>query len=157
MEWNNGTERAKFEKEQAELRKRYLALGMTEEQIRELYIYDLKWFNSQRREAEHTQRLDLEAFYDYGDNEAKNPLFKKFFERIAIKDFSSESLDWTEEILDQNLYNALKSLTPDEMQILTKFAILGLSQGDLAASKEVSQQAISKKILKIKKKLEKWL
>lgn len=31
MEWHDGTERRRFEREQVELRKQYLAAGMTEE------------------------------------------------------------------------------------------------------------------------------
>lgn len=43
MEWNNGKERALFEKEQAKLRKEYLAAGMTEEQIQVLRDCDEEW------------------------------------------------------------------------------------------------------------------
>ena len=44
MKWNDGLERALFMKEQAKLRKQYLAAGMTEEQIRALYKFDLNWY-----------------------------------------------------------------------------------------------------------------
>lgn len=156
MEWNNGKERAAFEKRQAELREQYLALGMTEEQIHELYIYDLKWFNSQRTEARHTQSLDFDTNED-DEIKKDSPLYKKFFKNmVSQKDFE-DNLEWIEQIADKKLYNALKTLTSEELQILTKFAILGLSQSDIAASNGVSQQAISKKISRIKKKLEKWL
>lgn len=37
MKWNNGRERAIFNKEQAKLREVYLAAGMTEDQVQELY------------------------------------------------------------------------------------------------------------------------
>lgn len=43
MEWNNGKERALFQKEQAGLRKLYLAAGMTEEQIQALHAFDREW------------------------------------------------------------------------------------------------------------------
>ena len=39
MEWHDGTERRRFEREQAELRKQYLAAGMTEEQIQALHAF----------------------------------------------------------------------------------------------------------------------
>ncbi len=55
MKWNNGKERAKFEREQKELREQYIAEGMTEEQIQAMYDFDLDVFNGKRREAEHTQ------------------------------------------------------------------------------------------------------
>lgn len=46
MEWHDGTERRRFEREQAELRKQYLAAGMTEEQIQALYAFDREWYKA---------------------------------------------------------------------------------------------------------------
>lgn len=78
MEWNDGKERAKFENEQTELRRQYLASGMSEEQIQELRKFDEDWYRSRRREAWHTQRLNITAFdEDEGNNETQNPLLKK--------------------------------------------------------------------------------
>ena len=77
MEWNNGKERSLFQKEQAELRKQYLAAGMTEEQIQALYAFDREWYKSRRREAVHTQRLDIQTSEDEDINK-DNPLYKKF-------------------------------------------------------------------------------
>lgn len=58
MKWNNGTERIAFEKEHAKNHKAYLKAGMTEEQIKEMYVFDKQWYNSCRREAERTQQFD---------------------------------------------------------------------------------------------------
>ena len=80
MEWHDGTERRRFEREQAELRKQYLAAGMTEEQIQALHAYDREWYKSRRREAVHTQRLDIQTSEDEDINK-DNPLYKKFFEK----------------------------------------------------------------------------
>ena len=74
MEWNNAREYAQFKKEQEKLREEYLAAGMKEEQIKAMYKYDLKYLNLRQREARHTQELDISAFDDEGDDEAKNPL-----------------------------------------------------------------------------------
>lgn len=46
MKWNNGKERAKFEREQEELRKEYLAAGMTEEQIQSMRQFDEEFLTS---------------------------------------------------------------------------------------------------------------
>lgn len=80
MEWNDGKERALFEREQTQKRKEYLAAGMSEEQIQVLRINDEDWYRSRRREARHTQRLNITAFdEDDGDDETQNPLNKKVF------------------------------------------------------------------------------
>ncbi len=64
MEWNNGKERALFEKEQAKLRKEYLSAGMTEEQIQVMRDYDEDWYRKRRNEALHTQELDIRTSED---------------------------------------------------------------------------------------------
>ena len=71
-------------KEQAELRKQYLAAGMTEEQIQALHAFDREWYKSRRREAVHTQRLDIQTSEDEDINK-DNPLYKKFFEKLAVE------------------------------------------------------------------------
>ena len=55
MAWNNGLERKKFEAEQAKLAAEYRAAGMNEEQIQQMYEFDLDVFHGNRSYAEHTQ------------------------------------------------------------------------------------------------------
>lgn len=104
-EWNNGKERATFEREQAKKRKEYLAAGMTEEQIQSLYEYDLDWFNICRREAEHTQSLDIQTSEDE-DSKMDNPLYKKFFEKLAVEDNHADysRYGWIEEIENKEVF-----------------------------------------------------
>ena len=117
MEWHDGTERRRFEREQAELRKQYLAAGMTEEQIQALYAYDCKWYRGRRREALHTQRLDIQTSEDEDINK-DNPLYKKFIEKLAVEDNHANysRYGWLEEIEDERLYVAIKSLTEKEKE-----------------------------------------
>ena len=63
MEWNNGKERALFHKEQAELRKQYLAAGMTEEQIQALH-YDHDGY----------KQFVFDANDTYGDGRYQRPI-----------------------------------------------------------------------------------
>lgn len=80
MKWNNGRERAIFNKEQAKLREVYSAAGMTEEQIQELYEFDLQNFRLRRTEALHTQNLQISAFdEDETGNEEKKSFVKKIY------------------------------------------------------------------------------
>lgn len=159
MEWNNGKERAKFEKEQARLREEYLAAGMTEEQIQELREFDEDWYNGRRREAEHTQRLDMSAFEDSADGDSKNPLYKKFLHNFSVEDkhWEDERFGWIEEIEDKDLYKAVKSLTEREREILTCYLYDGLTLTEIGEHIGVTQQAVSKKLNKFRKIFEKWL
>ena len=88
MKWNNGKERAKFEREQKELRKQYLELGMTEFQIKAMYDFDKSYLNLLQREARHTQKLELELFDENEYDEAKSPLLKRFFNKVSVEDLS---------------------------------------------------------------------
>ena len=155
MEWNNGKERAKFEKEQAKLREQYLAAGMTEDQMRQLYEYDLVWHKSCRREARHTQSLD---FVVDGDGEVRkdNPLYKKFSDKLTVEDKHSETtrFGWVEEIEDRRLYEAVKKLSADDLELLTQTLFEGVSQTQIAQQHGVVKVVICKKIKRIKNFLE---
>ena len=61
MAWINGLERKRFNEEQKRLAEQYRAAGMTEEQIEQMYQFDLVEFNSRRRFSEHTQQFSENA------------------------------------------------------------------------------------------------
>ena len=62
MAWINGLERKRFNEEQKRLAEQYRAAGMTEEQIEQMYQFDLVEFNSRRRFSEHTQQFSVASF-----------------------------------------------------------------------------------------------
>ena len=160
MEWNNGKERALFEKEQAKLRKEYLEAGMTEEQIQSMYVYDRNYLNLRQREARHTQRLNITAFdEDDVDDETKNPFLKKFLHNLSVEDkhFENERFGWIEQIKAKGLSQAIKSLPDKDKELLTFLIVDGLNQKDIAEKFGVSQQSISKKIKKFQIIFRKWL
>ena len=136
---------------------------MSEEKIKALYEYDLTDFNSNRRFITHTQSInlaDLEADEDGNAESGRNPLFEKFRDVLSV-DNSEELLqsrhDWVEKIDDPKLAKKLKKLSHDDLELLTLFAFDGYSQNEIAAFFSVSQQAISKRINRIKKYLKSGL
>lgn len=160
MKWNDGKERALFEKEQAQKRKEYLAAGMTEEQIQVLRSYDEDWYRSRRREARHTQRLNITAFdEDDSDDEAQNPLLKKFLHSFSVEDkhFESERFGWIEQIENKSLYKAVKSLSEMEKEILTELLYDGFTQEEIAQNFGRNQSSISRRIARLKKILKYFL
>jgi len=64
MCWNNGKERKIFENRQKVLAKQYRSVGMTEEQIKKMYEFDLGVFKGERVYQTHTQALEM-----YSDEE----------------------------------------------------------------------------------------
>lgn len=150
MEWNNGKERALFHKEQAELRKQYLAAGMTEEQIQALHAFDREWYKSRRREAVHTQRLDIQTNEDEDINK-DNPLYKKFFEKLAVEDNHADysRYGWIDELENEELAKAVNALSDTDREILT-LLIEGFNQATIALSLGMTQPAVSQRIKKIR-------
>lgn len=160
MKWNDGKERALFEREQAQKRKEYLALGMTEEQIQVLRSYDEEWYRSRRREALHTQRLNITAFdEDDGDDETKNPLLKKFLHSFSVEDkhFENNRFGWIEQIEDKSLYKTVKALSEMEKEILTELLYDGFTQEEIAQNFVRNQSSISRRIARLKKILKNFL
>lgn len=160
MKWNDGKERAKFEREQAELREQYLAAGMTEEQIQKMYAFDKSFYKERRREATHTQELDIQAFDDdSSEDELKSSLLDKFMDNLSITDshFQNERFGWIEQIEDESISKVLKELPDKAKELLTLMVCDGLNQREIAERIGVSQQAISKKIKKIQTFFKKWL
>ena len=159
MNWNDGKERKKFCKRQEKLRKEYLAAGMTEEQIKALYEFDLAEYRLRRREALHTQKFDFEPFVSEASDEGQNPLYKIFEDKLTTEiDLTSLSrFSWIEEIEDEQLCQALKLLSDDYLEILTELLVDKLSQTEIAQKRGVSRKAINNKISRIKKFLKKFL
>ena len=157
MEWHDGTERRRFEREQAELRKQYLAAGMTEEQIQALHAYDREWYKSRRREAVHTQRLDIQTSEDEDVNK-DNPLYKKFFEKLAVEDNHADysRYGWIDELENEELAKAVNALSDTDKELLTML-INGFTQSEIGAEMGVSQQSVSKRIKKNQRFFREWL
>lgn len=160
MSWNNASERKNFELRQQKQAEEYRRLGMTEEQIREMYLFDLSQYNSDRKYARHTQSLEDKMFDDETVDESDNSLLEHFLESLSctIDDSGDHSRYWwIEEIDNPKLAQALTLLSDDKKELLTSIAFDGRTQKEIAADFGVSQQALSKKLQKIKKNLSEWL
>ena len=101
MCWNDGYERRKFEARQKKQAEEYRALGMTEEQIKEMYEFDLEQYKSDRRYHMHTQPFTSSDFDDGEDDDSESTLLNKFFDELTLTiDSRSEQSRywWIEEI-----------------------------------------------------------
>lgn len=158
MEWNNGKELAKFEKEQAKKRREYLAAGMTEEQIKAIRQVDEAWYKSCRNEARHTQRLSIESSEDE-DAYMDNPLYKKFMEKLAVTDNHGDysRLGWIDDITNERLAEGINMLSDEDKELLTLLYAEGFPQKAVAEIQGVSTAAICKKLRVIKNFLRNFL
>lgn len=156
MAWNNGYERKNFEIIQRKQSDEYRRLGMSELQIKEMYEFDLRTFNSNRRYYSHTQSLETLNSGDCGDQEDL-VLMQKFKDSLTVSldDTGHHASDWwVEEIENPKLARIVKALSPQEIHLLTLYVFEGMKQSDLAEIFGVTQQSISKKTKHLFKKFE---
>ena len=154
MSWNNGYERRKFEAWQKKQAEEYRALGMTEEQIKEMYEFDLKQFKSERRYRMHTQPLQVQEFEENDADESDNSLLNEFFDELTCTIETSgykSKYWWVEEIENPKLAERIKILSKDDLELLTKSIIDEYTQTELADIYGIAQKNISKKLKRIKK------
>ncbi len=154
MCWNNGYERRKFEARQKKQAEEYRALGMTEEQIKAMYEFDLAQYKSDRRYALHTQTLQVTEFDESDADESDNSLIKEFFDQLTCT--IDDSADkprywWVEEIDDPETVRKLKSLSATDLEIVTLMVIDECKHEDIARIMGVSVRTIERKKAVFKK------
>ena len=153
MSWNNGYERRKFEAWQKKQAEEYRALGMTEEQIKEMYEFDLEQFNSERRYRMHTQPIHVQEFEENDADESDNTLLNEFFDELTCNIETSGYKSrywWVEEIEDPKLAERIRLLSQDDLELLTKSVFDEYTQTELAEIYGIAQKNISKKLKRIK-------
>ena len=154
MSWNNAYEKRKFEERQKKQAEKYRALGMTEEQIKEMYEFDYAQFKSERRFRMHTQSFEPDKFDADEDDNEKLSIVEKFQDVLATTQDDSTDKSrywWIEEIDNPVLAKALKKLSQDQIELLSLIVADGYGQAEMAGILNVSQSAISQRLATIKK------
>jgi RNA polymerase sigma factor (sigma-70 family) len=152
MGFNYSKEKFIFDREWKKLREQYTKVGMSEETIQELYDFDWSWFRARRNYENRVQALPEEEI-DVKRTETRSILFQKFaslstsFDEMEL----SGRYAWIETISDDELSKKLKRLSDDELELLTLLAIEGYTQREIARKMHCSQNAISKRLIKIRR------
>ena len=148
MGFNYGKERYHTEKEFARFARACREAGMPEDAIAEMYQYDREALNSDRRYYTHTQPFDGAAFSggdDEGYEEGRSPLYKNCLEQCSVR----------LEIHYSGRYGWLKALSDDDLELLTLIVFDGRNQSEVAREWRRSEAAISKRMKRLRKSLEK--
>ena len=150
MGFNYAKEKLRFDEEWVKLADEYRAAGFDEAGIKSMRDFDWDVFCKRRTYENRNQELPSEAFD--GDSDECSTLFAKFDSLTVNFDENSFSgrYDWIEAIDNSVLAAKLKALSDDDKELLTLFAFGGFSQAEIAAMQGISQQAISKKLRRIK-------
>jgi len=154
MNFNYGYERRVFDKEQAKLRKLYLAAGMSEEAIREMYAFDKAYFNLRRKEILHEAEPQEMITSDADTGEIRRMDMDDFPARETNTEYSLENYSWIEAIQNKQLHEALTSMPDDYIEIIT-LMMEGHSQTDIGNSRGLTRKAINNKVARIRAILKK--
>lgn len=144
MQFNYAKERKSFDENWKKLRVEYRQAGMTEEEIQIMYEYDLNVFRQRRIYCLHNESSEEME-------EKQNPIF---MESIRLEDTDRQNIgrnSWLDELDNMKLYTAIQKLKKDDIEILTLWAIEKYTVTEIAKMQSVSQQAISKNVMRIKK------
>ncbi len=137
MSWNNGYERKKFEERMAKQAKEYRKAGMTEEQIKAMYEFDLAQFNSDRAFYTHTQPLDIHESNDEGE-EVEDSFVREFIDVFSVSDedeylANSSRFGWIETIENPALARELLGMSSLDKEIITRTVFEGYKLKDLVS------------------------
>ncbi len=147
MNWLNAKEWNAFRRRAARQAEEYRALGMTEEQIRELYRFDLEVFRSDRRFYRHVE--NPESYYDESWEETLNRLFP---EAVLAEPEEPENMDWLESIDDPALHRWLRELPKDDLMLLTLLVLWGYTQPEAAQFLGCTPQNVNQALNRLRAK-----
>ena len=150
MSWNNSKERKSFVKREQEMMEEYRRLGMSEEKIKEMYEFDLEVFNSDRKFYSNTCPLAMADDEEWDDAATVDIAIYHLSSDGRIRDDNSMSFDWTNEIRDEKLYNAIMNLPFEYREILRLIVEERQSQTEIAVKLNITQPAVSKKMKEIR-------
>ena len=137
MAYNYAREKRRFDAEWKRKELWYRKEGMSEDDIEEMRRFDLEQFNRDR--AYESRRRPLET--------ACGSCYTLMPER------NSGRGGWIEELSDPRLSAKLRELPEADLELLTLLCVDGCSQTQAARVLGFTQQAVSKRLRKIKKHL----
>lgn len=137
MAYNYAREKGRFDAEWKRKASWYRKEGMSEDDIEEMRRFDLEQFNRDR--AYESRRRPLET--------ACGSCYTLMPER------NSGRGGWIEELSDPRLSAKLRELPEADLELLTLLCVDGCSQTQAAHVLGFTQQAVSKRLRKIKKYL----
>ena len=157
MSWNDGIERKKFEARMKKQAEEYRKAGMTEEQIKAMYEFDLEQYKSDRRYYSHTQPLEVHEFEEDGE-ESDNSLLHSFIDALSIDDedgyfANSSRYGWIDTIENPALSEILRNMSDMDIEILTLTVFEGYRLNELTDILGVSYATLKRHYCSIKEKI----
>ena len=137
MAYNYAKEKRRFDAEWKRNERWYRKEGMSEDDIEEMRRFDLEQFNRNRAYESRRRPLETACGSRY----------------TLMPEFNSGRGGWIEELSDPRLSAKLRELPEADLELLTLLCVDGCSQTQAAHVLGFTQQAVSKRLRKIKKHL----
>ena len=158
MKYFYATEKAKFEAEFKSFHQKCRAAGMSEEAIQAVYESDLQQFNRDRAYYSHSQSLEGANFSDDdATEEGRSPLLEKFPDSLSCYQPEISTWgrhDWVEDLDTPAFAAAIKKLPKEELELITDLS--EFTQAEIARMDGISRAAVSKRVARIRKKIEEF-
>ena len=153
MGYNYGVECYKFYRKWDKLYQEYVAAGMSEVAIRELFDLDWQEFKSERIYRIHNR--SLESSFPGSDValDDNSPLIHSQLEHLSVNQpeiYTWGRFDWIEDIDTPELAIQLKSLSQTDLELLTRLVFEDQSRAEIAQAIGISRSAISQRLARIK-------
>ncbi len=158
MEFNYNAELMKFKAWQEEQEKILSEAGMSEKDIKEIKDKDWEVFKGERTFCIHNISLESTIPQNNEGDDCESDKYRdKQVYRRSYNDshFKDSKEDWLENIEDERLYNSLKSLTPNQLDLAYSVYECRMTLSDYAIREGVSLANVSKMHKKIIKKIKK--
>ena len=158
MEFNYNAELMKFKAWQEEQERILSEAGMSKKDIKMIKDKDWEVFKGERTFCIHN--ISLESTIPQND-EADDCESAKYRDKQVYRrsyndsHFKDSKEDWLENIEDERLYNSLKSLTPNQLDLAYSVYECRMTLSDYAIREGVSLANVSKMHKKIIKKIKK--
>ena len=154
MGYNHGLAEKIFAEEWARHRKEYAEAGMSRSAIREIYRFDRGVFNETRSFYEKSQRYPTGSIHDDSEGIKKNHMISGYEEQFRIEDVQTDQDRedwWIDELESEELIRAVQSLSEKDIELVTLLSFENRTEEDIAELWGVSQQAVSKRLMKIRR------
>lgn len=148
MAFNFSTAYKKYEQQEAQRRAYYAKLGMSQSDIDAICAFDKKQFLSDCKYQRRMQSLTTED--EFGDE--RSPLLVRFADVLTVYQTPSmtERFWWLDEIENSDVYDKIKKLSLEELEILTYVVFEGFSYKETAELMGIPYRTFKYKMKKIK-------
>ena len=154
MGFNYALEKKRFDKEWEKTEKEYIAAGMSEGSIEAMREYDWRLFKKRRINSIHEQPMTASAFDDDESDDSHSALLSRFLDVMSTQDDGLACRSrywWIEEVDNTAIASALQKLSEKDAEAITLIVFEGYSQAEVAEMWRVTQQAVNKRMKRIKK------